>query len=166
MKVLYLTEDYLYSKVHNNLLCSILEQDSNLQVYVISPVRGDNPHGLKDSFRHHERLVEITPKIDIPVWRFKWDFSAKITCKVRLIEKAVNIKDIDVVHAATLYTEGATAMELHKKYDIPYLASIRGADIMFYAHKMPHLWLKGIKVMKNAGALLSITPAIKEEMGH
>lgn len=164
MNLLYLTEDYLYSKVHNNLLYNILEKDPSLTIYVVSPVRRENPHGLEDSFRHHERLIEIIPKVDIPIWRYKLDFWAKLKCKIRLIEKHVPIKEINVIHAATLYSEGATALKLHKKYGIPYLVSVRGADAMFYARKMPHLWLTGIKVMKSAGSLLCVTPAIKGKM--
>lgn len=164
MKLLYLTEDYIYSKVHNNLLYNMLEWDPNLIVYVVSPVRKDNPHGLEDSFKHHDRLIEITPRVDIPIWLYKYDFWAKLRCKLRLIEKYVPIKEIDAIHAATLYTEGTTAFRLNKKYGIPYFASIRGADIMFYARKMPHLWLTGIRVMKNAEALFCVTPAIKDSM--
>lgn len=164
MKLLYLTEDYLYSKVHNNLLCNMLDQYSELTIYVLSPVRHDNSHGIENEFRHHERLIEISQKIDIPIWLYKLDFWAKLRCKIRLIEKYIPIKKIDVIHAATLFTEGATALYLKKKYRIPYLASIRGTDAMFYANKMPHLWMTGINVMRQADALLCVTPAIKDKM--
>lgn len=161
MNLLYLTEDYLYSKVHNNLLCNMLDQDDSLTIYVLSPTRLDNPHGLEDSYRHHKRLIEIIPKVDIPIWLYKFDFWAKIRCKLRLIEKNVPIKDIDIIHAATLYTEGGTALRLKKKYGIPYIVSMRGSDAMFYARKMPHLWHLGTSVIKNANQLVCITPSIK-----
>ena len=34
MTLLYLTEDYFHSKVHNNLLMRMLEQDVDLKIYV------------------------------------------------------------------------------------------------------------------------------------
>lgn len=164
MTILYLTEDYLYSKVHNNLLCSILKKDNSLKIYVFSPVRQDNAHGLENSYKSDERLIVLTPKIDIPIWRYKVDFWAKQRCKVRLIEKLLPIHEIDAIHAATLYTEGATALRLKKKYGIPYFVSLRGADSMFYDKKMPHLWNLGNQVIKYANKIACLTPCIKDSM--
>ena len=166
MNVLYLTEDYLYSKVHNNLLNSLLEQNPSLVIYVFAPARKgqDRSRSLQGSFKHNKRLIEIIPQVDIPIYLYKFDFWAKIRCKVRLIEKYVPITKIDAIHAATLYSEGGTARELQKKYGIPFLASIRGADMMFYTRRMPHLWLTGINVIRHANALVCVTPSIKKNL--
>ena len=53
---------------------------------------------------------------------------------------------------------------LKKKYCIPYLATVRGADVMFYAKKMPHLWLKGINVIRHSGSIVCVTPSIKSRL--
>lgn len=164
MKILYLTEDYLYSKVHNNLLCALLRADSSLMIYVFSPVRHNNAHGIEDSFERNDRLIVLTPIIDIPVWRYRVDFWAKQKCKVRLIERFVPIKEIDAVHAATLYSDGGAARRLQKKYGIPFLATVRGADMMFYTQKMPHLWHVGNNVIRYANALVCVTPSIKKRL--
>lgn len=164
MKLLYLTEDYLYSKVHNNLLNALLKDDPNLIIYVFSPVRDNNRHGIEDSYLNNERLIVLTPSIDISDLRYKLDFSAKVRCKVRLIEKLIPIREIDVIHAGTLYSDGCTALSLKKKYGIPYLAAVRGADVMFYAKKMPHLWLKGINVILHSDSLVCVTPSIKSHL--
>lgn len=164
MKLLYLTEDYLYSKVHNNLLNALLNQDPSLVIYVFSPIRNNNRFGLGDSYTHNERLIEISPLIDISHLLYKFDFRAKIRCKVRLIETLIPIREIDVIHAGTLYSDGYTALLLKKKYGIPYLATVRGADVMFYAKKMPHLWLKGINVIRHSGSIVCVTPSIKSRL--
>lgn len=164
MKLLYLTEDYLYSKVHNNLLNALLNQDPSLVIYVFSPIRNNNRFGLGDSYTHNERLIEISPLIDISHLLYKFDFRAKIRCKVRLIETLIPIREIDVIHAGTLYSDGYTALLLKKKYCIPYLATVRGADVMFYAKKMPHLWLKGINVIRHSGSIVCVTPSIKSRL--
>ena len=164
MKLLYLTEDYLFSKVHNNLLITLLNEDPSLVIYVFSPVRQDSPQGLEDSFKQDSRLIVLTPKIDIPTWKYKYDFWAKQRCKLRLIEKLLPINEIDAIHAATLYTEGYAAMKIRKKYGIPYFVSIRGGDSMFYATKMPHLWLSGIHVLQRANKIACVTPCIKDKM--
>lgn len=164
MNILYLTEDYLTSKVHNNLLCKLLEKNKDLKIYVFSPIRQENVQELQNSFIKHERLFELTPKIDIPIWRYKFDFWAKQRCKLRLLERNVPIDEIDVIHAATLYTEGCTALNIKKKFNIPYIVTVRGADVMFYAKKMPHLWSIGISVIKGAKKIACVTPSIKEKI--
>ena len=164
MTILYLTEDYLYSKVHFNLLNSMLEKDPALKIYVLSPIRDTAALQLEYSNQQNSRLVVITPQIDIPKWRYKIDFVAKQRCKVRLVEKYIPIKEIDAIHAATLYTEGNTAYRLKRKYGIPYLVSIRAADSSFYTKKMLHLWHSVIRVIKNANKIFCVTPCIKKTM--
>lgn len=161
MNLLYLTEDYLHSKVHNNLLMHMLEQDESLRIYVFTPTRPRAGVTLSSSFSHHDRLIEVLIPIDIPITLYRIDFWAKIRCKVRLIEKYLPIREIDVIHAATLFTEGCTARSLHKKYGIPYFVSMRGTDSDFYAKRMSHLWLMSRSVIKHASSIAYITPSIK-----
>lgn len=164
MNLLYLTEDYLHSKVHNNLLTHILEQDDNLKIFVFIPTRPRMGETLVSSYHHHDRLIEVTVPIDISQRLYRLNFFAKIRCKVRLIEKSIPIKEIDVIHAATLYTEGATARALQKKYGIPYFVSMRGTDCGLYSRKMIHLWPLANSVLKRAGFLAYVTPTIKQKM--
>lgn len=164
MTILYLTEDYLHSKVHNNLLMHMLEQDENLKIYVFAPTRERTGVSLESSFRHHDRLIEVTAPIDISLNLYRMDFWAKIRCKVRLIEKHIPMQEIDAIHAATLFTEGCTARALQKKYGTPYFVSMRGTDSDFYAQKMFHLWPKSYDVIKHANALAYVTPTIKRKM--
>lgn len=164
MNLLYLTEDYLHSKVHNSLLTHLLELDENLKIYVFVPIRPRIGETLDKSYHHHNRLIEVTAPIDISLRLYRLDFFAKIRCKVRLIEKSIPIKEIDVIHAATLYTEGATARALQKKYGIPYFVSMRGTDCGLYSRKMIHLWPLANRVLKRAGFLAYVTPTIKQKM--
>lgn len=164
MNLLYLTEDYLHSKVHNNLLIQMLEQDRNLRIFVFTPIRKRIGENLEKSFQSHVRLFVICAPIDIPLNVYRIDFWAKIRCKVRLIEKHIPMQDIDAVHAATLFTEGCTARALQKKYGTPYFVSMRGTDSDFYAQKMFHLWPKSYDVIKHANALAYVTPTIKRKM--
>lgn len=164
MNLLYLTEDYNYTKVHNNLLNHMLEHDANLKIYVFTPFRPRIGEKLSNSFVHNDRLIEIEAPIDIPAILYRFDFWAKIRCKVRLIEKNIPIDEIDVIHAATLFTEGCTARALQKKYGIPFFVSVRATDSIFYSKKMPHLWKNGYDVLKYANSIAYVTPTIKSSM--
>ena len=164
MNLLYLTEDYLHSKVHNNLLIHMLEQNENLRIYVFVPTRSRVGTILASSFAHHDRLIEVVVPIDIPLSLYRIDFLAKIRCKVRLIEKHIPIQEIDIMHAATLFTEGCTARALQKKYKIPYFVSTRGTDSDFYANRMFHLWSMSRSVIKHASTMAYVTPSIKQKI--
>ena len=164
MKLLYLTGDYLYSKVHNSLIQNLLIMDPALEVYVFSPVRCDNAHGLEDSYYKDERLKVFTPKVDIPIALFRFDFWAKQRCKVRLIEKFIPINEIDVIYAGTLFSEGGTAIRLSQRYKIPYYVTVRGSDVMTYSKTMPHLWYIANKIIRNATSIICVTPSIKNKM--
>ena len=164
MTLLYLTEDYFHSKVHHNLLMRMLNQNADLKIYVFVPIRPRVGETLINSFAHHERLIEIKVPIDIPLYHYRLNFWAKIRCKVRLIEKNIPIREIDAIHAATLFTEGGVACALKKKYGIPFFVSIRGTDSDFYAQKMVHLWLMSRMVLNNANAIAYVTPTIKRKM--
>lgn len=164
MNILYLTEDYLHSKVHNNLLMHMLKSNVDLRIYVFVPTRPRLGTTLASSFAHHDRLIVMAVPIDISLSLYRIDFWAKIRCKVRLIEKHIPIHKIDVIHAATLFTEGCTARALQKKYNIPYFVSMRGTDSDFYAKRMYHLWPMSRGVIKHASALAYVTPSIKQRI--
>ena len=142
----------------------MLGQNENLRVYVFVPTRPRVGSTLTNSFEHHDRLIEVAAPIDIPLSIYRIDFWAKIRCKVRLIEKHIPIHEIDVIHAATLFTEGCTARALQKKYNIPYFVSMRGTDSDFYAKRMCHLWPMSRGVIKHASALAYVTPSIKQRI--
>lgn len=167
MNLLYLTDDYYGSKVHNNLINNLLQQDENLKVYVLSPNRGNKINEtFLSSYETNERLFVFNPLIDISLKEYKFNFLSKIRCKVRLVEKniPIPISDIDIIHAATLYSDGCTAMQLKRKYKIPYIISIRSADAFFYTNTMFHLWLIANRVILNSAAITSISGSIKKEI--
>lgn len=142
----------------------LLEQDENLKIYVFVPTRPRVGEQLTSSYKHHERLIEVSAPIDIPLKVYRLDFWAKIRCKVRLIEKNIPINEIDVIHAATLFTEGCTARALQKKFGIPFFVTMRGTDVDFYATKMPHLWPMSYDVIKHANSVGFANPTIKKIM--
>lgn len=142
----------------------MLEHNPDLKVYVFVPTRPRIGEILANNFKQHERLILVAIPIDISLNRYRIDFFGKIRCKIRLIEKHIPINKIDAIHATTLFTEGGTARVLQKKYGIPFIVSIRGTDINFYAKNMIHLWPMSYRVIKHANILSYVTPIIKQQM--
>ena len=164
MKILYLTEDFFASKVHYNLLINELQQKVDLEVFVFSPLRDANRKDLSVSYLAHKRLHIVSPQIDINKLWYRFWFSAKLRCKLRLIEQTIPVSELDGIHASTLYSEGGVAFLLHKKYGLPYLVSLRGSDVHMYSKVMFHLWPLGNHIIRQANSITSVTSAIKNRL--
>lgn len=164
MNLLYITEDYTASKVHYNLLTSELEQRCDLTAYVVCPMRGKNRKSLVDSRQTHERLIAVCREIDVSPHRYKFNFAERVRCKIRMIEQNVPMAEIDVIHAATLYSDGAVAYKLSQKYGIPYLVVARTADLIKYTRKLFYLWPLANRIINRASDIVAVTIAIKDAL--
>ena len=159
MNVLYITEDYKGSKVHHQLTESVAE--SGVDVSVFSVVRHEN---------YDPRVVSASH--DCPIYgfqvpgrkrlRYKFDFRFKQHLKAAHLLQQVKVEEVDVVHASTLFSDGAMAYRLYKMYGIPYVVAVRGTDVNFYLRYMLHLWPLGRKILKHASKVVFITAMLKE----
>lgn len=167
MNILYLSEDYIGTMVHHNLCNKIMvnhgEDVNKIILYCYS--RSLNTH-----IDNRDKFV-ATPVYEPCVQAFsgnrklyKYDFFYKIRNKFSNLKSVVDLSAIDVVHASTLFSEGALAYRLYKKYGIPYTVGVRGTDINYYLLKQPHLLLLGYKILKNASKIIYISSPIKEKV--
>ncbi len=157
MNVLYIAEDYVNTKVHHNLCkktAEHLDRESSIQVYCLSREsmekyisklhEGDNYKVYVNSFRGSKLL-------------YKYFFPYKVKIKENDLKHTIDLTRIDIIHAATLFSEGAIAYRIYKKFGIPYIIAVRGTDINFYLKRMPHLWPLGKKILLNAKKVVFIT---------
>lgn len=167
MNILYLSEDYIGTMVHHNLCNKIMvnhgEEVNKIILYCYS--RSLNTH-----IDNRDKFV-ATPVYEPCVQAFsgnrklyKYDFFYKIRNKFSNLKSVVDLSTIDVVHASTLFSEGALAYKLFKRYGIPYTVGVRGTDIHSYLQKQPHLLLLGYKILKNASKIIYISSPIKEKV--
>ncbi len=161
MNILYISQDYTDSKVHHNLchhLASELGPDSNIIVYTHSrDITADNidKYDLSDNYR------VILPKFKGNKFLYKYLFNYKISLKYKELSQRLNLRTIDLVHAATLFSEGAVAYKIWKKFKIPYAVAVRGTDINTYFGKMPHIRKLGIKILRRASKVIFISDSLK-----
>ncbi|MCQ2286824.1 MAG: glycosyltransferase family 4 protein [Bacteroidales bacterium] len=159
MNCLYLAEDYLHTKVHHNF-CEALSQYEDIRLTVFAVRRG---LGMGIGIPQPEDCsynVEIEQFVGNSM-AYKAFFPYKVKSKMAMLEHRLNPKNIQLVWAATLFSEGAVALELYKKYGIPYIVSVRGSDLNFYFKKMIHLRKKGIEILNNARKIIFITPNLQ-----
>lgn len=73
-----------------------------------------------------------------------------------------NIKDYNIVHAHSLFSNGYIAYKIKREYGIPYIVAVRGTDINLFFKKMFFLRKQGIKILEEAFKIIFISPAHKK----
>ncbi|HHU46650.1 MAG TPA: glycosyltransferase family 4 protein [Bacteroidales bacterium] len=163
MHCLYLAEDYIGSKVHHQLCAAIDEQNQGTMTLFAVRRRNGKTKDLTTMYApvHYSTFIADLTSSHL---KYKYFFKHKIKVKEQLLLSKTDIKQYDLIHAATLFSEGALAFSLFKKYNIPYCVSVRGSDINFYFKKMPHLWLLGKEILKNAKSVIFISPYSQKKL--
>lgn len=161
--VLYLTDDYPYSKVHYEL-CRHIVQESNISFTLYSVIRsGINVRDLRSTY-DKVNFDTIFYELKGSELRYKIDFFYKIHLKYRWLLEHVDISQVKITHAATLFSEGAVVLKLFKEKGIPYVVAVRGTDIELYFKYMFHLWHIGIEILLNASQIICVTQNIYEHL--
>lgn len=83
----------------------------------------------------------------------------------KLISSALNYydpKDLDIIHAYTLFTDGNVAMELSKMWKKPYVVAIRNTDLNLFFNKLFYLRKHGVKILRNAKAVFFLSPVYRD----
>ena len=155
MRVLYISEDYPYSKVHHELCKHIVEgEDIRMTLYSVirSGIKNRDLRALYNNINYKTLFYEL----DVNEWRYKVDFYYKIQKKYDWLVQH-DLSDVTMVHAATLFSEGAVALKLYKEKGIPYIVAVRGTDINFYFKYMFHLWNLGTEILQCAKDVIFLT---------
>ena len=157
MKVLQIANDFSGSQVHCQLFkkldCNGVEQ------IIYSPVREKNKIG-KNCFNGNCSTIVYSYVIK-PYHRYLYHIKRNTLLKDLL--SLIDIKVIDICHAATLFSDGGLAYKLYKKYNIPYVVAVRNTDINGFMNLLPHTWLYGIKILLNAQKIFFISEGLKQK---
>ena len=83
---------------------------------------------------------------------------------LKALEENFSVKDYNLIHAYTLFTDGNCARKLSKKYKIPYVVAVRNTDVNSFLRLMPHLRNRGIKTMLDAKAVFFLSEAYRKQV--
>lgn len=159
--VLYISEDYTTSRVHHNL-CQNLA-NNGYSVMLFSVHREKYYTDLTSSYEqinYNRYIDEFNGNLKL----YKYLFPYKLIYKYRKLVTAVNINDVGICHAATLFSDGAVALRLKKEKGIPFVVSVRGTDTDLYAKWMFHLWPMGREILREAERIVFISPSLREAL--
>lgn len=72
------------------------------------------------------------------------------------------VRQVDVIHAHTLFSAGYAAWKLHEQYGVPYIVAVRNTDVNVFFKYMLHLRHTGIRIMQDAYRVIFLSPAYRE----
>lgn len=151
LDILHICADYPYNKLYDLLITRLSKTNTN-KVYVPSFIRQTDSsypvYYLGRDFGKLDRLI----------------FFRKQNIIIDDIEKRGLCSKSNIIHAHTLFTSGYVARRLSKKYNIPYVVAVRNADVNVFFHYMIHLRSMGINIMRDAAAVVFISPVYKQKV--
>jgi len=80
-----------------------------------------------------------------------------------VIEK-VDVSAVQYVHAHTWYSDGGVAYLLFKKYNLPYVITVRSTDVLVFHKYLLHNRELGKKIIQNASKIIFVTPAYQKKV--
>src|SRR5699024_3580015 len=146
MKVLHINSNYFYTKLHKELITYLDKVSENT---VFSPMI-ENPKNIKvkdDSviapscFNKFDRLMFYNKQRKI----------------IKSMTDNIDVVKHNLVHAHTLFTDGNVAYKIYKKHKIPYIVTVRNTDINAFFKKRIFLRSRGVKILKNASAVIFLS---------
>ena len=144
MRVLHINCNYTNSALHRTMFRK-LERYGEHRVFIpsdgLTPFEEQENETESVCFRRADRYIYFKKQAQI----------------IRAAEKACDVAGFDCIHAYTLFTDGNAAMQLSKKYGIPYVVAVRNTDINGFFIRWWLLRGRGIKVLENASAVFFLS---------
>ena len=152
MNILQICNDYLGTKLYDKLFTILEKEQIRNDIYV--PI-------------NKRMCIESTVPKNVVVSKCFNSFDRAIfhLKHAKVLKDALShydLKQFDLLHAHSLFSNGYIAYRLHKKYNIPYVVAVRNTDVNIFFKKMIHLRGLGIRIMKDAERIIFLSPEYKE----
>lgn len=160
-RILHITNDYSGSTVYKNLIHEL--DNLGVSQIIYNPIRDKNRIGKnKIEFKDtHSKIIYryiLNYHIDRVFYPYK-------TWKIfKDIQRQVNLSKVDFIHAHTWYSDGGIAYLLAKKYNIPYMITIRNTDLYVFQKKLRYLHSFGKRILNKAENVVLISPSSKQKV--
>lgn len=156
MRVLHIANDFANSKVHANL-CRELDAQGVEQV-VYCPVRTQKEIGGNHFDGKH---TEIHYSFCIKSW-YKFVYHYKARQLYRDLKQHVDLSNVDLIHASTMFSDGALAYKAYKEFGIPYIVAVRDTDLNDFIRLLKHTYSYGRKILMHAQKVVFISAALQK----
>lgn len=149
MKVLQVACGFSYSAVYKNLFNEFVNKKIDIDVY--APQHTEE----KELNISIHKYPIYSNQIILPIDKIL--YFTKIFRMVKDVEQNMGLEKIDLIHAHSLFSDGAVAYELYKKYKIPYIVAVRNTDINKYYKYAKHLRNYARNILKNSSKIIFLS---------
>lgn len=157
MKVLHISNGFAGSEVHGNLVREL--EKCGLQQTVYAPLRSVTEIGGNQF--ESDKVEFVYSNIIKPWYKYVYHHKAKVL--FRDMVGRINVKDYDVIHAATLFSDGILAYKVYKQFGVPYIIAVRNTDYNDFIRLLRHTWHNGREIMLHASKIFFISEGIKKQ---
>lgn len=154
MKVLQICQDYHYTKLYRNLFNALNDNDISNIVYTPLNIKKE-----KEILSDGKDIIYSLPSFRSYQSFF---FYNKQRTLLDALEKNIDVNEVDIIHAHTLFTSGNLAYDLSKKYGKKYIVAVRNTDVNAFFKYRKLIASKGIEIMLNAEKVIFISPKYKD----
>ncbi len=147
----YYIDNHLYSQIY-----SYLDEEYTQKVYI--PIKTDREPENVIPFKNTELTFK---KLITPNHKFNYFSKIKTLTKDLIADKLH--ENCNFIHAHNLFTDGAIAYKLHKKYGIKYIVAIRSTDIGLQYKYMYNRRSLAKKVLLNSEKIIFISETYRDK---
>lgn len=151
VKILHICSGYDTSSVYRNLFSALERVD--VENIIMVP----NHMGSSQRVLYVDRRFSKFEKL------LYWGEQKYLT---EFIEKEVNIRELNCIHAHRLFYGGAIGLRLKNKYGIPYIVAVRNSDLYGFGRNLSRFKKHGLEILLNASKVIFISETYKEETLH
>lgn len=162
MNLLHICSYYSGSKLYSNLIKEL--SNSNIKQEVFVPIKDKNQIGKNELEKGQYENISFH-YANILLKSDRLFFNKKINKQFQWVENQIlSKKNINFIHAHTVFSDGGTAYKIHKKYGIDYIVNVRNTDInYFYKYRM-HLRPLMYEILLHAKQIVFISHAYMKKV--
>jgi len=156
MKILHINSDYVAAKFYKNLYDRQIEDGLDIDVFV--PVSEPLEMDIAKEYGEYTTVSVNHNKFDRYFFYFK---------QFKILRDIINkycIDNYSIIHAHYLFSNGNVAMNLKKRFGVPYIVAVRNTDANIFFKKMVHLRKLGIKILMNADKVVFLSESYRDSV--
>ena len=154
MRVLHINSNYITTALHQTMIEHLNAYDIDNKVFV-------------PTWDKSKAIVDCKDYVTISECFKKWNrflFNYKQNKIIEAAQENYQRNDFDLIHAYTLFTDGNVALELSKKWGVPYVVAIRNTDLNVFFKYRKNLSKKGLQILLNASKVFFLSESYKNTL--
>jgi glycosyltransferase involved in cell wall biosynthesis len=157
MPVLHLCSDFANQNIYTQLVRHL--HAAGIQQRVFAAVRSQAEVDRQPADEAPNLLFDIRNVLH-PRHRILFGSKIRLTC--RTVEQRGWPAYCGLMHAHFLYSDGAAAQRLARRHSVPFITAVRNSDLFTFMKYRPDLWPRAKAVLRDASAVVFLTPAYRD----